>query len=182
MNYLSAIFILLFAFSLAGCSYFSSSNDELAAGDNNNLVTPPDLISNDFNGDSKVSIFNEINYTNNDKLEVSVYKTKEGYATLVLPYEPVNAWIYLGKTLDKIGIVIKDSDELERSYYLEISKQQDKNLFSKFVGDIKTPIQLVVKYIEDGYSQVIFNDISEANEQKTIDFSFAFFKEIRDQF
>ncbi|MGE4570506.1 MAG: outer membrane protein assembly factor BamC [Gammaproteobacteria bacterium] len=119
-----------------------------------------------------------------EKLPVSVYKTKRGYATLVFPYDPPKAWAHLGWVLDELNVNIEDSDPFEQSYYVNLVRTNDRSFFSKLMGKSAgtVSVQLVVKQLEEGHSQVIFNDLSEENEQKTIDFSFIFFKELADQF
>ena len=119
-----------------------------------------------------------------ERLPVSVYKTKRGYATLVFPYDPPKAWAHLGWALDELDVDIEDSDPFEQSYYVNLVRTNDKGFFSKLMGKSAETIsvQLVVKQLEEGHSQVVFNDLSEENEQKTIDFSFIFFKELADQF
>jgi len=119
-----------------------------------------------------------------EKLPVSVYKTKSGYATLVFPYDPPKAWAHLGWAMDELDIDIEDSDPFEQSYYVNLVRTNDRGFFSKLMGKSAETIsvQLVVKQLEEGHSQVVFNDLSEENEQKTIDFSFIFFKELADQF
>jgi len=119
-----------------------------------------------------------------ERLPVSVYKTKRGYATLVFPYDPPKAWAHLGWALDELDVDIEDSDPFEQSYYVNLVRTNDRGFFSKLMGKSAETIsvQLVVKQLEEGHSQVVFNDLSEENEQKTIDFSFIFFKELADQF
>ena len=119
-----------------------------------------------------------------EKLPVSVYKTKRGYATLVFPYDPPKAWAHLGWVLDELDVNIEDSDAFEQSYYVNLVRTNDRSFFSKLMGKSAETIsiQLIVKQLEEGHSQVVFNDLSEENEQKTIDFSFIFFKELADQF
>jgi outer membrane protein assembly factor BamC len=119
-----------------------------------------------------------------EKLPVSVYKTKRGYATLVFPYDPPKAWAHLGWVLDELDIDIEDSDAFELSYYVDLVRTNDRSFFSKLMGKSAETIsiQLVVKKLEEGHSQVVFNDLSEQNEQKTIEFSFIFFKELAEKF
>ncbi|MCS5591360.1 MAG: outer membrane protein assembly factor BamC [Gammaproteobacteria bacterium] len=138
-----------------------------------------------FLGSDQSEAVNKIQETANiDKLPVSVYKTKRGYATLVFPYDPPGAWAHLGWALDELGVDIEDSDAFERSYYVSLVRTNDRSFFSKLMGKSAEiiSVQLVVKQLEEGHSQVVFNDLSEEDEQKTIDFSFVFFKELANQF
>ena len=119
-----------------------------------------------------------------EKLPVSVYKTKTGYATLVFPYNPPKAWAHLGWGLDGLDVDIEDSDAFEQSYYVNLTRTNDSGFFSKLIGKSTESIsvQLLVKQLEEGHSQVVFHDMSEENDQKTIDFSFIFFKELANKF
>ena len=138
-----------------------------------------------FLGSDQSDAINKIQETAKvEKLPVSVYKTKRGYATLVFPYDPPKAWAHLGWAMDELDVDIEDSDPFEQSYYVNLVRTNDRGFFSKLVGKSAGTIsvQLVVKQLEEGHSQVVFNDLSEENEQKTIDFSFIFFKELAGQF
>ena len=138
-----------------------------------------------FLGSNQSDAINKIQETAKvEKLPVSVYKTKRGYATLVFPYAPPRAWAHLGWALDELDVDIEDSDPFEQSYYVNLVRTNDRGFFSKLMGKSAetVSVQLVVKQLEEGHSQVVFNDLSEENEQETIDFSFIFFKELADQF
>jgi outer membrane protein assembly factor BamC len=138
-----------------------------------------------FLGNDQSDAINKIQETAEvEKLPVSVYKTKRGYGTLVFPYDPPRAWAHLGWALDELEVDIEDSDPFEQSYYVNLVRVNDRGFFSKLMGKSAETIsvQLVVKQLEEGHSQVVFNDLSEENEQKTIDFSFIFFKELAGQF
>ena len=89
----------------------------------------------------------------------------------------------MGWALDELGVDIEDSDAIEKSYYVNLVRTKEGGFFSKLIGMSaeNISIQLIVKQREEG-SQVIFYDLSEADEQKTIDYSFIFFKEISNQF
>tara|TARA_B110000914_G_scaffold223188_1_gene238151 strand:+ start:2052 stop:3134 length:1083 start_codon:yes stop_codon:yes gene_type:complete len=119
-----------------------------------------------------------------DTLPVSVNTTENGYASLVFPYDSPKAWTYLGWALDELDVDMEDSDAFEKSYYVNLARENERSLFSRLIGnDADTiSVQLTVKQLEQGRSQVTFNDLSEKDEQKTIDYSFIFFKEISNQF
>lgn len=120
----------------------------------------------------------------NEKIEspVSVIKSESGYATLVFPYNKKQAWRYLGWALDELDVDIEDRDVIDGSYFINITK--DKGFFSKFLSTVSSSqtYQLIVKQLDESYSQVIFVDLSEENEQDTIDFSFDFFNELAAKF
>ena len=73
---------------------------------------------------------------------------------------------------------IEDRDAIDGSYFINITK--DKGLFSKLLSTVSPSqtYQLIVKQLDESYSQVIFVDLSEENEQDTIDYSFDFFNEL----
>ena len=188
MKYVNPAVILLSVLVLTGCSSFFGSDDDEGLGKefNNNLVEkgevsdlviPPDLIS------PKSS--EKINNTgSNEKVPVLVAKTNKGYATLVFPKSATETWDYLGWALDELGVDIVDSDRFERSYYVNFVRESVDGFLWKLVGkgDDKISIQLVVRGLDEGRSQVFFNDLGEENEQKTIDFSIVFFEEVANQF
>ena len=133
-----------------------------------------------FLGSDQSEAINKIKDTaKGDKLPVSVYTTENGYAALVLPFDSAKSWAHLGWALDELGVDIEDSDAIEKSYYVNLVRTKEGGFFSKLIGMSaeNISIQLIVKQREEG-SQVIFYDLSEADEQKTIDYSFIFFKEI----
>ena len=122
--------------------------------------------------------------TSNDKIEspVSVIKSASGYATLVFQYNKKQAWSYLGWALDELDVDIEDRDAIDGSYFIKITK--DKGFFSKLLSTVSPSqtYQLIVKQLDESYSQVIFIDLSEENKQDTIDYSFDFFNELATKF
>ena len=122
--------------------------------------------------------------TSNDKIEspVSVIKSASGYATLVFQYNKKQAWSYLGWALDELDVDIADRDVIDGSYYIKIT--EDKGFFSKLLSTVSPSqtYQLIVRQLDETYSQVIFVDLSEENEQDTIDYSFDFFNELAAKF
>ena len=137
-----------------------------------------------FLGSDRSEAINKIQ-ASNEKPEspVSVIKSENGYATLVFPYNKKQAWSYLGWALDELKYVdIEDRDVIDGSYFINV--MLDKGFFSKLLStssNTKT-YQLVVKQLDESYSQVIFVDLSEENEQDTIDYSFDFFNELATKF
>ena len=122
--------------------------------------------------------------TSNDKIKspVSVIKSASGYATLVFQYNKKQAWSYLGWALDELDVDIADRDVIDGSYYIKIT--EDKGFFSKLLSTVSPSqtYQLIVRQLDETYSQVIFVDLSEENEQDTIDYSFDFFNELAAKF
>ena len=136
-----------------------------------------------FLGSDRSEAINKIQLSN-DKVEspVSVVKSESGYATLVFQYNKKQAWSYLGWALDELDVDIEDRDVINGSYFINITK--DKGFFSKLLSTVSPAqtYQLVVKQLDESNSQVIFVDLSEENEQDTIDYSFDFFNELATKF
>ena len=136
-----------------------------------------------FLGSNRSQAINKIQ-ASNEKLEspVSVIKSESGYATLVFKYNKKQAWSYLGWALDELDVDIEDRDVIDGSYFINITK--DKGFFSKLLSSVSSgqTYQLIVKQLDESYSQVIFVDLSEENEQDTIDYSFDFFNELATKF
>jgi len=136
-----------------------------------------------FLGSDRSEAINKIQ-ANNEKLEspISVIKSESGYATLVFPYDKKQAWSYLGWALDELDVDIEDRDAIDGTYYINVVK--GKGFFSKLLSTVSgtQTYQLVIKQLDESRSQVIFVDLSEENEQDTIDYSFDFFNELAAKF
>ncbi len=136
-----------------------------------------------FLGSDRSEAINKIQ-ASNEKIEspVSVIKSESGYATLVFPYNKKQAWSYLGWALDELDVDIEDRDVIDGSYYINVVP--DKGFLSKLLSTVSPTqtYQLVVNQLDETYSQVIFVDLSEENEQDTIDYSFDFFNELAAKF
>ena len=136
-----------------------------------------------FLGSDRSESINKI-LANNQKIEspVSVIKSESGYATLVFPYNKKQAWSYLGWGLDELNIDIEDRDITDGSYFINVYASQ--GFFAKLINTVSNTntYQLVVKQIDESHSEVIFVDLSEENEQDTIDYSFDFFNELAAKF
>ena len=136
-----------------------------------------------FLGSDRSSAINKIQASNEKpELPVSVIKSENGYATLVFPYNKKQAWSYLGWALDESYVDIEDRDVIDGSYYINVTSK--KGFFSKLLStsSLTQTYQLVVKQLDESHSQVIFVDLSEENEQETIDYSFDFFNELATKF
>ena len=136
-----------------------------------------------FLGSDRSEAVNKIQ-NSNEKIEspVLVIKSESGYATLVFPYDKKQAWSYLGWALDELDVDIEDRDAIDGTYYLNVAK--GKGFFSKLLSTVSSTqtYQLVVNQLDESRSQVIFVDLSEENEQDTIDYSFDFFNELATKF
>ena len=68
------------------------------------------------------------------------------------------------------------------SYFINV--YASKGFFAKIINTVSNSntYQLLVKQIDESNSEVIFIDLSEENEQDTIDYSFDFFNELAAKF
>ena len=136
-----------------------------------------------FLGSDRSEAINKIQASNErPESPVSVVKSESGYATLVFPYNKKQAWSYLGWALDELYVDIEDRDAIDGSYYIKVTAE--KGFFSKLLSTVSPTqtYQLIVKQLDESYSQVIFVDLSEENEQDTIDYSFDFFNQLATKF
>ena len=117
-----------------------------------------------------------------DKPQVMVNKAENGYAEILFPFDQRQTWGYLGWALDELDVDIEDLDVTEGSYYVNIVTK--KGLFARLLPSSvqSKTYQLFVKELDKANSIVVFNDLSEENEQDTIDFSFDLFNEIAAKF
>jgi outer membrane protein assembly factor BamC len=136
-----------------------------------------------FLGSDRSEAINKIQASNErPESPVSVVKSESGYATLVFPYNKKQAWSYLGWALDELYVDIEDRDAIDGSYYIKATAEE--GFFSKLLGTVSPTqtYQLIVKQLDESHSQVIFVDLSEENEQDTIDYSFDFFNQLATKF
>lgn len=136
-----------------------------------------------FLGSDRSEAINKIQASNErPESPVSVVKSESGYATLVFPYNKKQAWSYLGWALDELYVDIEDRDAIDGSYYIKATAE--KGFFLKLLSTVSPTqtYQLIVKQLDESHSQVIFVDLSEENEQDTIDYSFDFFNQLATKF
>ncbi len=118
------------------------------------------------------------------KLTVSLSKGVNGYAKLTFSLNQYDTWDNMGWALDQLNIDVEDKDVKEGSFYINVARTEDQGLWSRMFGDdaIKKSFQILVRQTSDNETEVYFNDISEENEQATIDFSHEFLGNIAKQF
>ncbi len=118
------------------------------------------------------------------ELTVKIAKSISGYAKLVFLLTQYETWNNVGWALDQLGIDVEDKDVKEGSFYINVVKEEDKDIFSKLFGDdaIEKSFQIVVRQVGSNITEVYFNDLSEENKQATIDFSYQFLGDIAKQF
>jgi outer membrane protein assembly factor BamC len=118
------------------------------------------------------------------KLTVSLSKGVNGYAKLTFSLNQYDTWDNMGWALDQLNVDVEDKDVKEGSFYINVARTEDQGLWSRMFGDdaIKKSFQILVRQTASDATEVYFNDISEENEQATIDFSHEFLGNIAKQF
>lgn len=118
------------------------------------------------------------------KTTVTLASGVGGYAKLVFALNQYDTWDNVGWALDQLNIDVEDKDVKEGSFYIQVARTEDKGLWSRMFGDdaIRKSFQVLVKQVDKQTTEVYFNDISEENEQATIDFSHEFLGDIAKQF
>ncbi|SMN10773.1 Outer membrane protein NlpB, lipoprotein component of the protein assembly complex (forms a complex with YaeT, YfiO, and YfgL); Lipoprotein-34 precursor [uncultured Candidatus Thioglobus sp.] len=119
-----------------------------------------------------------------EKPKVEVAKGIGGYTKLKFSLGQYDTWDNVGWALDQLGVDVEDRDVKEGSFYINVAKAEDKGILSRLFGDdaIKKSFQILVKQISTNKTEVYFNDLSEKNNQATIDFSRKFLSDIAKQF
>ena len=120
--------------------------------------------------------------TSEDILDVIVELSETGFATLTFPFDKDESWKLLGWALDELSIDIEDRDQVEGSYFINVTP--NKGLFSKILAtaSITETYQLILKEDTNAYTRVIFVDLSEENDEKTISYSAELFDQIASKF
>ena len=118
------------------------------------------------------------------KTTVALAQGVGGYAKLVFSLNQYDTWDNVGWALDQLNVDVEDKDVKEGSFYIQVARTEDQGLWSRMFGDdaIRKSFQVLVKQVDSNTTEVYFNDISEENEQATIDFSHEFLGDIAKQF
>ncbi len=118
----------------------------------------------------------------NNEVEVSVVELESGYASLFFPFDKNESWKLLGWALDELSIDIDDRDQLEGSYFINVTP--NKGFFSKLLSKASSAktYQLILKEDTSSQTKVIFVDLSEENDQKIINYSAELFDQIASKF
>lgn len=136
-----------------------------------------------FLGDNESDAISKIENNNeNTKVSLEIIESENGYAALVFPFNRNDSWRYLGWALDEIGIDVEDRDLIDGSFFIKVTP--NSGFFSSLirtVGSTKS-YQLYIKQIDNSYSEVYFVDLTQENNQDTIDYSFELFKMISSKF
>ena len=118
----------------------------------------------------------------NNEVEVSVVELESGYASLFFPFDKNESWQLLGWALDELGVDIDDRDSVEGSFFINVTP--NKGLFSKLLAtaSITKTYQLILKEDTNSQTKVIFVDLGEDDDQKTISYSKELFNQIASKF
>ena len=136
-----------------------------------------------FLGNDKSDAISKIQSNNNENtVNISVVLSETGYATLLFPFDKHESWKLLGWALDELNIDIDDRDQIEGSYFINVTP--NKSFFSKLLdtASITKTYQLVLKEDTNSQTRVIFVDLGEENDEKTISYSAEFFDQIASKF
>jgi outer membrane protein assembly factor BamC len=136
-----------------------------------------------FLGNDREDAINKIQSNAEDtKVVITTILSQEGYASLVFPFDKYESWKLLGWALDELSIEIEDRDQLASSYFINVAP--NKGFFSKLLAtaSITNTYQLILKEDSNSQTKVIFVDLSEENDDKTINFSAELFNQIASKF
>ena len=136
-----------------------------------------------FLGDDRFDAITKIkSNTNENIVDVSVILSEKGFATLIFPFEKRESWKLLGWALDELSIDIEDRDQIEGSYLINVTP--NKGFFSKILAtaSLTKTYQLILKEDSSSQTKVIFVDLSEENDEKTISYSAELFDQIASKF
>ena len=113
---------------------------------------------------------------------VIVELSETGYANMIFPFDKKESWKLLGWALDELSIDIEDRDQIEGSYFINVTP--NKSFFSKLLASasITKTYQLILKEDINSQTRVIFVDLSEENDEKTISYSAELFDQIASKF
>ena len=136
-----------------------------------------------FLGDDRFDAITKIkSNTNENIVDVSVVLSEKGFATLIFPFEKRESWKLLGWALDELSIDIEDRDQIEGSYLINVTP--NKGFFSKILAtaSLTKTYKLILKEDSSSQTKVIFVDLSEENDEKTISYSAELFDQIASKF
>jgi len=136
-----------------------------------------------FLGDDRFDAITKIkSNTNENIVDVSVVLSEKGFATLIFPFEKRESWKLLGWALDELSIDIEDRDQIEGSYLINVTP--NKGFLSKILAtaSLTKTYQLILKEDSSSQTKVIFVDLSEENDEKTISYSAELFDQIASNF
>jgi outer membrane protein assembly factor BamC len=116
------------------------------------------------------------------KTAVSVTLSDTGYASLAFPFDKDESWKLLGWALDELSVDIDDRDQLEGSYFINVTT--NNGLFSKLLATASNSktYQLILKEDTSSMTKVIFVDLNEEDDKKIMSYSAELFDQIASKF
>ncbi|MEC7596298.1 MAG: outer membrane protein assembly factor BamC [Pseudomonadota bacterium] len=136
-----------------------------------------------FLGNDKSDAITKIQSNDNmSAVNIYVEMSETGYATLFFPFDKQESWKLLGWALDELSVDIDDRDQIEGSYFVNVTP--NKGFFSKLLAtaSITKTYQLILKEDTNSQTRVIFVDLDEKNDEKTISYSAELFDQIASKF
>jgi len=136
-----------------------------------------------FLGSDRSDAINKIQSNNNESnVNISIVYSEIGYASLIFPFDKNESWSLLGWALDELNVDIEDRDRLGGNYFINVTP--NKGFFSKLLSSASSSktYQLALKEISGSQTKIIFFDLNEENDKKTISYSAELFDQIASQF
>jgi len=135
-------------------------------------------------GDSAKAREKIISAKENNKVVVNVKDGLNGYAKLVFNLNLIDTWDNISWAISETNVQVEDRDIKERAFYINLARTADKGIMSKIFGEdaILNTYQIQLKAIDSSLTEVYFQDISEANEQETKEYSYDFFNQLQKLF
>jgi len=135
-------------------------------------------------GDSAKAREKIISAKDNNKVVVNVKDGLNGYAKLVFNLNLIDTWDNISWAISETNVQVEDRDIKERAFYINLARTADKGIMSKIFGEdaILNTYQIQLKSIDSSLTEVYFQDISEANEQETKEYSYDFFNQLQKLF
>jgi len=118
------------------------------------------------------------------KISVDLVDGINGYAKLVFKLDLIDTWDNVSWAINESNIQLEDKDIKEKTFYVNVARSSDRGFMSRIFGDdaILKPFQILLRDVDGTTTEVLFNDISELNEQETKEFSYELFREIKKLF
>jgi len=125
-----------------------------------------------------------VNAKEEGKIAVSLADGLNGFAKLQFSLNLIDTWDNMAWALSDLNINLEDKDIKEKTFYIQVARTADKGIFSRMFGEdaIFKSYQLQLKEISQNLTEVYFNDVSEAYEKETKEFSYDFLGKIQKLF
>jgi len=125
-----------------------------------------------------------VNAKEEGKIAVSLADGLNGFAKLQFSLNLIDTWDNMAWALSDLNVNLEDKDIKEKTFYIQVARTADKGIFSRMFGEdaIFKSYQLQLKEISQNLTEVYFNDVSEAYEKETKEFSYDFLGKIQKLF